>query len=179
MVSEFADSFKSFHIGQQLSSDLKVPFDKFKAPKAALTTETYGLSNWELFKACFSREWLLMKRNSFVYVFKIAQITLMSAIAFTAFFRTEMPVGTLQNGAKFLGALYFSLINVMFNGLVEMAMTVMRLPVFYKQRDFLFYPAWAFALPIWVLRIPLSFVESAVWIILTYYTIGFAPDASR
>ncbi|KAM6568607.1 hypothetical protein CsatB_016592 [Cannabis sativa] len=178
-VSEFSNSFKSFHIGQQLLNDLKVPYDKSKVPKTALTTNKYGISNWELFKACFSREWLLMKHNYFIYAFKIAQITIMSIIALTVFFRTEMPVGTLQDGEKFLGTLYFSLLNVMFNGLVEMALTVMRLPVFYKQRDFLFYPAWAFALPILVLRIPLSFVESAVWIILTYYTIGYAPDASR
>lgn len=58
-------------------------------------------------------------------------------------------------------------------------MTVFRLPVFYKQRDFLFYPAWAFAMPIWVLRIPVSLIESGIWIVLTYYTIGFAPAASR
>uniref|UniRef100_A0A803MQI5 ABC transporter domain-containing protein n=1 Tax=Chenopodium quinoa TaxID=63459 RepID=A0A803MQI5_CHEQI len=56
---------------------------------------------------------------------------------------------------------------------------VLRLPIFYKQRDFMFYPAWAYALPGWVLRIPLSFMESAIWTILTYYTIGFAPSASR
>ncbi|KAL7168535.1 hypothetical protein ACSBR2_038880 [Camellia fascicularis] len=45
-------------------------------------------------------------------------------------------------------------------------------------RDFLFYPPWAFGLPIWVLSIPLSLLESAIWISLTYYTIGFAPDTS-
>ncbi|OMO49679.1 ABC-2 type transporter [Corchorus olitorius] len=61
----------------------------------------------------------------------------------------------------------------------EVALTVLRLPVFYKQRDFLFYPPWAFSLPIWVQRVPLSFIESGIWVILTYYTIGFAPSASR
>ncbi|RXH76246.1 hypothetical protein DVH24_019134 [Malus domestica] len=178
-VPEFVEAFSSFRSGQQLAADLRVPYDKSRAHPAALITEKYGISNWELFKACFSREWLLMKRNSFVYIFKTTQITIMSLIAFTVFLRTEMPVGTVQNGGKFFGALFFSLINVMFNGMAELAMTVFRLPVFYKQRDFLFYPAWAFGLPIWVLRIPLSFVESGIWIILTYYTIGFAPSASR
>ncbi|KAL6199774.1 hypothetical protein ACLB2K_029557 [Fragaria x ananassa] len=67
----------------------------------------------------------------------------------------------------------------MFNGMAELAMTVFRLPVFFKQRDALFYPAWAFALPIWVTRIPVSVLESAIWIIFTCYTIGFAPDPSR
>ncbi|XP_024032997.1 pleiotropic drug resistance protein 2 isoform X2 [Morus notabilis] len=178
-VADFAEAFKSFHVGQQLADDLRIPYDKSTAHPAALVTEKYGISNWELFKACFSREWLLMKRNSFVYVFKTTQITIMSVIALTVFLRTEMPVGTVQDGGKFFGALFFSLINVMFNGMAELAMTVFRLPVFFKQRDFLFYPAWAFCLPIWVLRIPLSFLESAIWILLTYYSIGFAPAASR
>ncbi|KAL2509221.1 ABC transporter G family member 39 [Forsythia ovata] len=178
-VPEFAEAFSSFHIGQQLFAELSVPYDKLKAHPDALVKDKYGISNWELFRACFSREWLLMKRNSFVYIFKTSQITIMSIITFTVFLRTKMPYGRLQDGGKFFGALFFSLINVMFNGMAELAMTVFRLPVFYKQRDFLFYPAWAFGLPIWLLRIPLSFMESAIWIILTYYTIGFAPAAGR
>ncbi|XP_052175461.1 pleiotropic drug resistance protein 2-like [Diospyros lotus] len=178
-VAEFAEAFNSFHIGQQVAADLHVPFDRSRMHPAALVTEKYGISKRELFKACFDREWLLMKRNSFVYIFKTTQITIMSIIAFTVFLRTEMNTKTEQDGGKFFGALFFSLINVMFNGMAELAMTVFRLPVFYKQRDFLFYPAWAFGLPIWALRIPLSLAESAIWIILTYYTIGFAPSASR
>ncbi|KAK9170460.1 hypothetical protein Syun_002600 [Stephania yunnanensis] len=177
--AEFVQHFKSFHIGRQLSESLATPYEKSKAHPAALVTEKYGISNWELFKACLSREWLLMKRNSFVYIFKTVQITILSIIAMTVFLRTEMKHGQVVDGGKFYGALFFSLINMLFNGMAELAMTVFRLPVFYKQRDFLFYPAWAFALPIWLLRIPLSLMESGIWVILTYYTIGFAPDAIR
>ncbi|CAK9153839.1 unnamed protein product [Ilex paraguariensis] len=178
-VPEFAGAFNSFHIGQQVVQELRIPYDKSKAHPAALVKDKYGISNWELFKACFSREWLLMKRNSFVYIFKTVQITIMALIAFTVFLRTEMKYGTIPDAGKFYGALFFSLINVMFNGMAELAMTIFRLPVFFKQRDFLFYPAWAFAMPIWLLRLPISIVESVIWIVLTYYTIGFAPAASR
>lgn len=178
-VSEFVQGFNSFHIGQQLESDLRVPYDRSVARHPALVTEKYGISNWELFRACFARELLLMKRNSFVYVFKTVQIMIMSLIAMTVFFRTEMHAGSLEGGSKFFGALFFSLINVMFNGMAELAMTIFRLPVFYKQRDFLFYPPWAFSLPIWIIKIPFSLLESGIWICLTYYTIGFAPAASR
>ncbi|KAM7496878.1 hypothetical protein LguiA_021292 [Lonicera macranthoides] len=178
-VPELVRAFNSFHIGQQFTEDLRVPYDKSKAHPAALVKEKYGISNMELFKACFSREWLLMQRNSFVYIFKTVQITIMAVIALTVFLRTEMKSGERADAAKFWGALFFSLINVMFNGMAELAMTVFRLPVFFKQRDFLFYPGWAFAMPIWILRIPISLIESAIWILLTYYTIGFAPAASR
>lgn len=176
---EFVAYFNKYSIGQQLHEEIQVPFDPNEAHPGALVKEKYGISKWELFKACFSREWLLMKRNYFVYIFKTFQITIVSIITMTVFFRTEMKHGKLEDGGKYYGALFFSLINVMFNGVAELAMIVNRLPVFFKQRDFLFYPAWAFALPIWVLRVPLSLMESGLWIILTYYTIGFAPAASR
>ncbi|MCL7045571.1 hypothetical protein MKW94_009630 [Papaver nudicaule] len=178
-VSEFVRCFKSFHIGQQLTEELRIPYDKSRAHPLALIKTKYGISSRELFKACFSREWLLMKRSSFLYIFKTCQITVMAIISLTVFLRTEMTPGSIAGGGKYLGALFFSLIQVMFNGMAELSMTVLGLPVFYKQRDLLFYPAWAYALPIWVLHIPLSFMESAIWIILTYYTIGFAPASSR
>ncbi|KAL6560039.1 Pleiotropic drug resistance protein 2 [Orobanche gracilis] len=178
-VAEFVNCFSSFHIGHKLVDELAIPYDRTKGHPAALVTEKYGISNMELFNACLAREWLLMKRNSFLYLFKTFQITIMSIITFTVFFRTEMMSGQLVDGGKFYGALFFSLINVMFNGTAEMALIVLRLPVFFKQRDALFYPAWAFSLPLWLLTIPLSLMESLIWIVLTYYTIGFAPEASR
>lgn len=49
----------------------------------------------------------------------------MAIIALTVFFRTEMKYGQIADGGKFFGALFFSLINVMFNGMAELAMTVL------------------------------------------------------
>uniref|UniRef100_A0A0A0LGJ3 ABC transporter domain-containing protein n=1 Tax=Cucumis sativus TaxID=3659 RepID=A0A0A0LGJ3_CUCSA len=178
-VPDFLRGFNSFSIGQHLASDLETPYDKSRIHPAALVKEKYALSNWELFKACFSREMLLMKRNAFIYVFKTIQITIMAIISMTVFFRTEMKVGNVIDGSKFLGALFFSLMNVMLNGMAELGFTTNSLPTFYKHRDFLFYPAWEFSLPFYVLRTPLSLIESGIWVLLTYYTIGFAPTPSR
>ncbi|XP_020260301.1 pleiotropic drug resistance protein 2-like isoform X1 [Asparagus officinalis] len=178
-VPEFAQIFKSFLVGQRLSEDLKAPYEKSKTHPAALATENYGISSWELFKACLSREWLLMKRNSFLYIFKTTQITIMSLIGMSVFLRTEMRHETIADGGKYFNALFYALSNVMFNGVAELAMTIFRLPVFYKQRDSLFFPAWAFGLSYWILKIPLSLIESGIWVILTYYAIGFAPAVSR
>ncbi|KAG7946277.1 hypothetical protein I3843_14G031600 [Carya illinoinensis] len=147
-VSEFVSCFQNFHIGQKISEELEIPYDQSKAHPAAL--------------ACLAREWLLIKCNSFVYIFKTTHITIMSIIAMIVFLRTKMKHGRIEDGGKFYGALFFSLTNVMFNG-----------------RDFLFYPAWTFGLPIWLIRIRLSLMESGIWICLTYYTVGFAPTASR
>ncbi|MBA0731130.1 hypothetical protein Golax_025839, partial [Gossypium laxum] len=72
-ANEFAEAFQTFHVGMKLGEELGTPFDKKKGHPAALTTEKYGVGKWELLKACIAREFLLMRRNSFVYIFKCIQ----------------------------------------------------------------------------------------------------------
>jgi len=74
-AKEFAEAFQSFHVGRKIANDIATPFDKSKSHPAALTTEKYGLKSKELLKACTDREILLMKRNSFVYFFKLFQVS--------------------------------------------------------------------------------------------------------
>lgn len=97
----------------------------------------------------------------------------------TVFLRTKMPRKSVEDGVIFLGAMFLGLVTHLFNGFAELAMSIAKLPIFYKQRDLLFYPSWAYALPTWVLKIPISFLECAVWIGMTYYVIGFDPNIER
>ncbi|GJY80400.1 pleiotropic drug resistance protein 1-like protein [Tanacetum coccineum] len=176
---EFAEGFQSFHVGRKLATDIATPYDKSKSHPAALTTEKYGLNKKELLKACTDREILLMKRNSFVYYFKLFQVSVMAFITMTVFFRTELHKRSLQDGGLYVAASFFGVIMLMFNGMSEISMTIAKLPVFYKQRNFLFYPSWAYAIPTWIVKIPVSFVEAAVWASLTYYVMGFDPNITR
>ncbi|CAN8278912.1 unnamed protein product [Cochlearia groenlandica] len=178
-VSEFASRFKGFHVGKQLSNDLSVTFDKSHGHKASLVFDKYSVSKKELLKSCWDKEWLLMQRNAFFYVFKTVQIIIIAAITSTVFLRTEMNTRNEADANMYVGALLFGMISNMFNGFAEMAMMVSRLPVFYKQRDLLFYPSWTFSLPTFLLGIPTSIFESTAWMVVTYYSIGFAPDAER
>ena len=107
------------------------------------------------------------------------QLFVMALIAMTLFFRTKMHHRNQDDAGVFAGALFFTLVTVMFNGMAEISMTIAKLSVFYKQRDLLFYPSWAYAIPSWILKIPITFVEVAVWVFLTYYVIGFDPNAGR
>nr|XP_023908151.1 pleiotropic drug resistance protein 1-like isoform X2 [Quercus suber] len=178
-VQEFAEAFQSFHVGRSIGDELSVPYDKSKSHPAALTTNKYGVNKKELLKANFSREYLLMKRNSFVYIFKLTQLFMMALIAMTLFLRTKMPRESVTDGSIYTGALFFTVIMIMFNGMAELSMTIVKLPVFYKQRDLLFYPSWVYALPTWILKIPVTFLEVGVWVFMTYYVIGFDPSPGR
>ncbi|KAK4590501.1 hypothetical protein RGQ29_020878 [Quercus rubra] len=178
-VKEFAEAFQSFHVGQKLRYELAAQFDKAKSHPAALTTRKYGVKKMELLKACLSREFSLMKRNSFVYIFKFTQLTIIAMIVMTTFLRTEMHRNSVTDGGIYSGALFYSVVVIMFNGSAEISMTVAKLPVFFKQRKLLFYPPWAYSLPAWIIKIPITFVEVAVWVFITYYVIGFDPSAGR
>uniref|UniRef100_A0A166EL10 ABC transporter domain-containing protein n=1 Tax=Daucus carota subsp. sativus TaxID=79200 RepID=A0A166EL10_DAUCS len=103
----------------------------------------------------------------------------MAIITMTLFLRTELHQNSVTDGGIYMGALFFGVVMLMFNGLAELAMTIAKLPVFYKQRDLLFYPTWSYSLPVWIIKIPITFIEVAVWVVLTYYVIGFDPNVGR
>ncbi|XP_042520973.1 pleiotropic drug resistance protein 3-like isoform X1 [Macadamia integrifolia] len=177
-VDEFCENFKAFHIGKTLDEELSVPYDKSRSHKNALSFNLYSLSKWELFKACMSKEYLLMRRNSFVYVFKSIQLFVIASITMTVFLRTRMGVDSIHAN-YYLGSLFYGLIMILVDGFPEISMTVSRLAVFYKQRDSYFYPAWAYAIPSAIVKIPLSVMQSLVWTALTYYVIGYSPEFGR
>ncbi|KAF2301149.1 hypothetical protein GH714_020446 [Hevea brasiliensis] len=178
-VPEFAERFKKFHVGMHLENDLSVPFDKSRGHRAALAFTKYSVPKMDLLKACWDKEWLLIKRNSVVFVSKTVQIIIVAIIASTVFIKPRMHTGNEADGSLYVGALLFTMIINMFNGFAELSLMISRLPVFYKQRDLLFHPPWAFTLPTFLLTLPMSIIESIVWVCITYYSIGFAPEASR
>ncbi|KAF7033050.1 hypothetical protein CFC21_044175 [Triticum aestivum] len=178
-VKNFAEAFQSFHVGQAIRSELSVPFDKSRSHPAALKTSKYGANMKELLKANINREMLLMRRNSFVYIFKATQLTLMAIITMTVFLRTNMHHDSITNGGIYMGALFFGIVMIMFNGLAEVGLTVAKLPVFFKQRDLLFFPAWTYSLPSWIIKTPLSLLNASIWVFITYYVIGFDPNVER
>ncbi|TYI17128.1 hypothetical protein ES332_A07G002600v1 [Gossypium tomentosum] len=178
-VNEFAEAFESFHIGLDIKNQLAVPFDRSKNHPAALTKTRYGANKMELMKACLSREVILMKRNVFLHGFKIFQLELGAVIVATVFVEARKHHSTIADGTVYLGALFFVLNTINFTGFFELPLTIDKLPVFYKQRDRLFYPSWAFSLPTAVLGIFISMFEVAVWIAITYYVIGFDPNITR
>lgn len=73
-VSKFAEAFRSYPAGRNLYGELEIPFDKRYNHPAALSTSTYGVKRSELLKISYCWQKLLMKRNSFIYVFKFIQV---------------------------------------------------------------------------------------------------------
>ncbi|XP_034574769.1 ABC transporter G family member 41 isoform X3 [Setaria viridis] len=177
-ADQFCDKFRVSQIGQNLAGEISTPYEKSEGHKNALSYSIYSLSKLELLKACFARELLLMKRNAFIHITKTLQLGLLAAITGTVFLRTHMGVDRVHAN-YYMGSLFYALILLMVNGFPELAMAVSKLPVFYKQRDYNFYPAWAYAVPAFILKVPISLVESIAWTSISYFLIGYTPEASR
>lgn len=103
----------------------------------------------------------------------------MASITMTVFLSTKMPHDSIDGGNIYMGALYFTILVIIFNGFSELAMTILKIPVFFKQRDLLFFPTWSYTIPTWILKIPIAFIEVAVWVFMSYYVIGFDPKVER
>ncbi len=73
-VREFAEAYQQFFIGAEMKQELAVPYPKEQSHKAALSTEKYSVTNKDLLKANFGKQWLLMKRNAIVYIFMVLQV---------------------------------------------------------------------------------------------------------
>uniref|UniRef100_A0A0D2ZSG0 ABC transporter domain-containing protein n=1 Tax=Brassica oleracea var. oleracea TaxID=109376 RepID=A0A0D2ZSG0_BRAOL len=177
-IDSFIERFKKSELGLQQQEELSKTHDKSQAQKDALCSSKYSLSNWEMLKACSRREFLLMKRNSFVYVFKSGLLICIGSITMTVYLRTGSK-RDLVHANYLMGSLFFSIFKMLADGLPELTLTISWLSVFYKQKELYFYPAWAYAVPSAILKIPISFLEAFLWTSLTYYVIGYSPDIGR
>ncbi|CAN1252468.1 ABC transporter G family member 31, partial [Linum perenne] len=178
-VQEIAKAFKASCYGTSLSATFETSQQITHLSTAALAKTKYAASRWELLKTCFAREIVLMKRQGFLYIFKTVQVTFVGFVTCTIFTRAKLRPGNEQDGNLYLACLFFGIVHLMFNGFAELPLLINRLPVFYKQRDNLFHPAWAWSLASFVVRIPYSIIEAVMWTVVVYYTVGFAPNVGR
>ncbi|KAH7832973.1 hypothetical protein Vadar_001925 [Vaccinium darrowii] len=177
-VDSFCKKFKDSTFGKMVDDELSDAYTESQSYKNGISFSKYALSKWALFRACMSREYLLMRRNSFIYVFKSVQLIIAASMTMTVFLRTRMGVDVIHANF-YLGALFFALIVLFLDGFPELSMTVGRLAVFYKQRDLHFYPAWSYVIPSTIVKVPLSLLEALIWTSLTYYVIGYSPEPQR
>ncbi|MBA0750724.1 hypothetical protein Gogos_002114 [Gossypium gossypioides] len=174
----FSEKFRASPLRKRMEEDLSEPYDKSQCHKNALSFNFYSVSRWEIFRACMSREVLLMRRNKYLYIFKFTQVVIIAIVTMTSFLKSGMDIDALHAN-YYLGAIFYAVLILVVDEFSELAVTVSRLSSFYKQKTLGFYPAWAFAIPCIILKIPVSFFQSLVWTSLTYYVIGYSPQVWR
>jgi ABC-type multidrug transport system permease subunit len=109
----------------------------------------------------------------------IFQITIIAVVVSTLYIRTNMHHNTINDGQVYFGLLFFLLMFITTTVLPEQTYLVLRLPVYYKEKELSLYPAWALAIPVILLRIPWSIVETASVVVVVYYSTGLSSEPER
>ena len=117
---------------------------------AALVRDAYALSDWQMFRACMQRELTLVSRNQILYAVRFIQLLILAVITGTLFIRTRMAPTSVADGNLYFGGqqpaalvagmpinasltavlcnshavVFFSLVELMFDGTIEMQLTV-------------------------------------------------------
>ncbi|KAL4325064.1 hypothetical protein GQ457_11G016130 [Hibiscus cannabinus] len=104
------------------------------------------------------------------------KLVVVACITMTVFYKMDVNV---VHANYYLAALFFTLMILVADEFPEVYMTVSRLPAFYKQKMLCFYPAWAYAIPAVIVKLPISFLQSLIWTSITYFVMGYTPEVSR
>ena len=96
----------------------------------------------------------------------------------TMFLRTHNSIN-IFDANYFLASLFYSLIRVTNNAILDLSVTVSRLAIFYMQRDYNFYLALAYTILAFILKILFSFVDVFLWTGLIHYVIDYSPEPER
>ncbi|KAF6262511.1 ATP-binding cassette transporter [Scenedesmus sp. NREL 46B-D3] len=178
-VAAFHAAYEASPQGKAMRGALAAPAPQQPPRLDPLVRDKYALSGSGSWKACLRRDWILMKRNSFLYIFKSAQAIIVAFITGTLFLKDRMSTSTVQGGTLYLGLIFFSIVEIMFSSYAEQTLMIASLHVFFKQRAAQFFPAWAFCAPTTLLRVPFSFIEGGGWALVVYFLSGMAMDAGR
>ncbi|CAI5475227.1 unnamed protein product [Closterium sp. Yama58-4] len=144
----------------------------------ALAQRRFGLPPLAMLTIVGDREWLLMKRNLFLYIVQTMQILPLAIVTMSVFWHSQFSITPVDSN-YYLGAIFFGISTMLFSGIIELTLLTARLPIYFLQRDNLLFPAWAWCVPMALLSLPVSLWSAGVWTAITYYGIGFAPEFSR
>ncbi|KAL6781025.1 hypothetical protein ACKKBG_A09460 [Auxenochlorella protothecoides x Auxenochlorella symbiontica] len=157
---------------KSMAEELSNPYGGPEENNLALQTAHYAQKHGELLRANFWRQVVLLVRNKIFSIIRTTQVLIMALVVATVFWKEGKE--NVQDGNLFFGVMFYSLLYQLLGGISEMHILVERLPVMFRQRDAKFYPGWAFALPVIILRIPFSLIEATIWSLIVYWVVGFS-----
>ncbi|EFJ46421.1 hypothetical protein VOLCADRAFT_93195 [Volvox carteri f. nagariensis] len=152
--------------GQQLAHELAVPPYNHELQDMVLHKECYALSPLRMWMVVAARELLLFLRNRLFFVAGAVQILFTAFLVSTTFIRLSK--STFNDANLHMSVAFFSLMTML-----------MRLAVFFKQRDHRSYSPLVYAVSCFVMRLPELLVQSSLWCLMVYFSTGFVEDAGR
>mmetsp|Transcript_38314 Transcript_38314/g.108329 ORF Transcript_38314/g.108329 Transcript_38314/m.108329 type:complete len:695 (+) Transcript_38314:351-2435(+) len=174
-VSMFVEAWHASDVYKEMMAEMAGPIDAEHFPLSAIVSKKNELSPIRYFQALITREWTLLNRELAASIVRVVQATLLGATAGLLFFNRPMDFGGATN---IVGAMAFGLNFIFIQSMATVSSTYMRMPVFFKQRDNLFFPGPAILLPQMLVALPAIIVESFAFCILLYFLMGLTPTAA-
>lgn len=172
---DIAAAYRQTEYGAAFLKELDMPAEQEAEGHEELATHTYGQGHWTLFVANMARQKKLFLRNDAFIIIRIAQCIVMGFAVGTLFLNQGKD--TLYDAQMFMSVSFFSIMTQLVVSFAAPGLLIERLPVYYKQRDAGFYPAFCFALPEILMQVPLIFTEACIWTLMVYFMVGFATSA--
>lgn len=145
--------------------------------ESVLTYAPYGRGRLNLLKCCLRRGITLEKRTLTLAGIRLIQTIITAFLTSTMFLQLET-TGE-EDAYLFLAVGFFSVTFLGMNPSPDAYTMLAQLPAFYKQRNARLFPAWCFGLSHILIRIPWRLLDSFLWTIIVYWTVGFAPSFGR
>ncbi|CAI5489216.1 unnamed protein product, partial [Closterium sp. Naga37s-1] len=180
-VRAFEEAFQASRFGKQMEAELSMPFKKDRGAfegegegkdvedegekgtgergevgaSLALAQRRFVLHPLATLTIVAGREWLVMRRNLFLYIVQTMQILPIAIVTMSVFWRSQLSI-TLLDSNFYLGAIFFGIVTMLSSSIIELTLLTARLPIFFLQRDNLLFPAWAWSAPMALLSLPVS-----------------------
>lgn len=176
-VDEISKAFQSSQEGLLRSEELKSQISPSDMDLMLLKKDKYALPSREIFSNVIAREFLLLVRLKAFVIIRAFQTVVISVIIGTTFL--QYPKSTFQDASYYMSVCFFTLMFNMMGGFAEIPIMVERLPVFYKQRDCNFFPAYLYCAAGMLSRVPDSWLMATLMTVLVYWLVGFAANAGQ
>ncbi|KAK9815874.1 hypothetical protein WJX72_011087 [[Myrmecia] bisecta] len=176
-VSEFDKAWRGSEAFRATLAALQQPYDKSRSHPLALAKTRYAISGYDALKANIWRHRILQKGDITIIGYRVIQGVAMGFIVGTCFFQRGSQ--SVNDGVQVLGVLYYSCMYMILDSVPEVAITLERKDVFYKQRNIFMFPAWSYAVPLTLMDLPILLLEVLPYTILVYWIAGFAATAGQ
>ncbi|KAG1677139.1 hypothetical protein FOA52_000945 [Chlamydomonas sp. UWO 241] len=175
-IDDIRAAFWAHPAGQAQKKLIDTPFDMSQSHPAALRHGKYALNAVETLAVVVRRQWLLMFKDFGLMKGRVIQSLVVGLLVGGLFYQVPK---TETNGVTYFGAIFLMIMFTSMGAMVGLTTALQTKGVWLKHRDNQFYPAWAHAAALTITQLPYQCVDVLVWIILTYFMVGFTYDAGR
>eukprot|EP00892_Ulva_mutabilis_P008760 jgi/Ulvmu1/6256/UM028_0114.1 len=146
-----------------------------KGSKDALLSHRYALSPLHMLKVVCDRQLKLALAQGPMNRARLVQVIVIAFMIGTLWF--DLGVSAL-NARSFTAVSFMSILFLSLGAMPQLNAVTISKPIFFKQRDNLFFAPACYAIGLWWQTVPFAIVEAVVFSVIVYFMVGFTFSVS-